>query len=237
MKKISFVLALFALLGSSCRWKHIKGNGNITTEERQVTRAERISLSSGINVELTQGPVTAVKLVGDDNILPYIIIREEGDRLVIRTKDNINYSTESEIKVLITTAKLSAVRVAGSGDVTGMSKFAGSDKLDLDVAGSGNIKLEVNTPDIEAEIAGSGNITLVGETQNQRIRIAGNGDYNADGLKSENAKVSIAGNGNVRVFADATLDINIAGSGDIFYKGNPTIKQKVVGSGDVKKID
>jgi hypothetical protein len=97
--------------------------------------------------------------------------------------------------------------------------------------------LETNTPRVDAEISGSGSMTLSGETQDQKVKISGVGDYKAEGLKSERTVVRIAGSGDVRVFADADLDINIAGSGSIFYKGNATIKQHIAGSGEVKRIE
>jgi hypothetical protein len=49
--------------------------------------------------------------------------------------------------------------------------------------------------------------------------------------------VTIAGNGDVKVFADNSLDINIAGSGSIYYKGAATVKQRVIGSGEVRRIE
>ena len=129
------------------------------------------------------------------------------------------------------------IQLAGTGNIIGQGKFIGSEKLVLKIAGSGDIKLEVNTPKIEADIAGSGSINLTGETKDESIKIAGVGDYLTEGLMAENATVRIAGSGDVKVFASTTLDIHIAGSGTVYYKGNPTVKQKVAGSGDIKKLD
>lgn len=237
MRKTIVLLCIVLAAATSCRWDHVEGSGNIITEDRHIGFAEKINLKGSYDVEITQGPVTSVKLVGDDNILPHIIIREEGGELVIRSKNHFNYSTESPIKVIIITNKLSSLKVAGSGDITGMNKFTGSDRLTLSIAGSGDIKMEVNTPEVKADIAGSGSITINGETEKESVHIAGSGNFNGDGLKSETASVKIAGNGDVRIFADAKLDISIAGSGSIYYKGNPTITQNVIGSGDVKKMD
>lgn len=240
MKRIFLFLAVITLSLSSCRWfgyKRIKGNGVMVTQDRNITRAERIKLAGSYDVEITQGPVTSVKIEGDENILPYILINEEDGYLTIKSKNHVSFSTEHDIKVYITTAKLEQLQLAGSGNITGKTRFTGGNKLGLKIAGSGDIKLEVNTPQIEAEIAGSGSITLKGETRDESIRISGVGDYNADELKAENAVVKIAGSGDVKVFADMKLDISIAGVGSVFYKGNANVKQHIAGSGEVKKID
>jgi len=240
MRPILFFLAAIILTGSSCRWtgyKRIKGNGNISSQERSVSRAEKIILKGSYDVEITQGPVTSVKVEADENILPFILISENDGSLVIKSKEHVNLSPTNPIRIYITTSKLEQIQLSGSGNIIGKNKFTGGDKLILKISGSGDIQLEVNAPEVRAEISGSGSMTLQGETQNENITIAGVGDYNADGLKAENAKVSIAGSGDVKVFAENKLDINIAGSGSVFYKGAATVKQHVVGSGDVKKME
>ena len=234
MKRIYLFLALAILLGSSCR--QIKGNGILSSEDRSVSKAGKIKLLGSYDVEITQGPTTSVKVEADENLLPYIITAEENGFLVIKSRDHVGFSSDHELKVYITTDKLEEVQLVGSGNIIGKTKFSGGDKLVLKIAGSGDMNLEVNTPKIQAEIAGSGTMTVNGETRDESIQISGVGDYNADGLKAENAKVRIAGSGNVKVFADLNLDINIAGVGSVYYKGAATIKQSISGSGEVKRI-
>ena len=239
MKQIASILAILVLL-SSCRlfgYKHIEGSGNIITQARNVGKASKVKLAGSFDVELTPGTVTKVEVVGDDNILPFIIAEEQEGFLVIKTKKNISYNSTEGIKIKIVTPQLENLQLAGSGNIIGQGKFIGADKLVLKIAGSGDIKLEVNTPKIEANIAGSGSIRLTGETKDETIKIAGVGDYLSEGLMAENATVSIAGSGDVKAFVSTSLDVHIAGSGTVYYKGNPSIKQKVAGSGDIKKLD
>lgn len=236
MKQL-IVLVSALVLFSSCRFKHVQGNGVITTQTRNATKANRIKMAGNFDVEITQGPTVSVQIEGDENLLPYFIVEDRGGYLVIKGRDYFSYSSTEGIKVFITTPNLEEVILAGSGNILGKSKFTGSDKLVLKIAGSGDIKMDVNTPNVLSEIAGSGSITLSGETKEETIKIAGVGDYTAADLKAENAKVQIAGSGDVKVFASTQLDVNIAGAGSVYYKGSPNVKQKVAGSGDVKKVD
>jgi len=240
MKHMFLFLTMIILTATSCRWfgyKRVVGNGNLETQDRPIQRAERIKLAGSYDVEITQGPTTSVKVEADENILPFILTRSEDGFLIIKSKQHVSLSTDNTIKIFITTPKLEQVTLAGSGNIIGKSKFTGGDKLTLKIAGAGDMKMEVNTPSIEAEIAGSGSMTLTGETRDQRIRISGVGDYIGEALKSENAVVKIAGSGNVKLFAATTLDVNIAGVGSVYYKGSPTVKQHVAGSGEVKKLE
>lgn len=236
MKKWLPALLFCSLLFSSCDYRRVRGNGHLETDDRSVSNASRIRVSGAFDVELTQGPVTSVKIEADDNLLPYIVTREEDGILRIETKDHTNLSSEHAITVYITTPQLQSFHLSGSGNITGKTKFAGSDKLSLKIAGSGNISLDVNTPELSADISGSGDMELKGETSRQTISIAGQGDYKAEDLKSENTSISIAGSGDVRVFADVLLDVNIAGSGSVYYKGAASVKQHIAGGGEVRKI-
>ena len=240
MKRILLVMTVMALGMSACQWigsRRIKGNGKLETEERSVGRAEKISLSGSFDLQLTQGPATAVKIEADGNLLPYIETNEDDGVLHIRTRRRVNFSSEHSITVYITTPKLEQVHISGSGNVIGKNKFTGADKLSLKISGSGDIQLDLNTPELTATISGSGSMSLSGETRSQTIKIAGQGDYKAEELRSEKAKVNIAGSGDIRLYADDLLDVSIAGSGSVFYKGSASIKQHIVGSGEIKKIE
>ena len=239
MRNLVFIFVASAFLLSGCDLvigKRVKGSGNIVSEQRNILTAAKIKLAGSYDVELTKGSSTSLKVETDDNLMSHIVTENEGDWLVIKSRDHERLIATNSIKIYITTDELEAVELAGSGNIIGKDKFNSSNKLELHIAGSGNMDLLINAPKVKAEIAGSGNITIAGETKDEEIRIAGHGDYKAENLKAENAQIHIAGSGNVKVFADNTLDINIAGSGSVFYKGNPKVSQHIAGSGEIKQL-
>lgn len=219
-------------------WKErISGNGKIVSETRSANLpTNKIKLAGSYEVEISQGSPSSVKVETDENLLAHLITGNEDGWLVIRPEDHVRLSPTSKIRIHITTDKLEAVSLAGSGNIMSDGKFTGSDKLSLNVSGSGSMHMEVNTPKVDVEVAGSGNITVSGETKNQYISIAGHGDYRAEDLKSEDAEVHIAGSGNVKLSASSHLDIHIAGSGNVYYKGSPAVTQHIAGSGVIQQI-
>ncbi len=230
---------ILSMLLVSCNWmgKTIHGDGNIITENRKATKAEKIVLKGNFDIILVPGTATSVSIETDENLQEYVLMSESNDGLVFKTKSKFNLKSDHGIKITITTPRLTGIHLAGSGNVKGTDKFTGGDKLKIEIAGQGDVDLLVNTPKIDVDIKGSGNVNLQGETKTASFDIAGTGDCNAELLKSENASIKIAGNGNVKVYADISLDIKIMGSGDVFYKGNAEVSQKIVGAGNVKKID
>jgi len=223
----------------SCKWRHktITGNGKIVTENRNVTKAEKVKLEGSFDVEISQGEIASVSIETDENLQSYIIVSESDNQILLKEKSNYNLKSDQPIKVKITTPKLSKISLAGSGTITGKNKFSGMDKLSINLSGSGDINLEINTPDLDVNIAGVGSLLLSGETKSARFDIAGSGDCDASNLKTENTKVDVAGIGTVKIFAEVLLDVNVAGSGTVYYKGAATVKQKIAGIGTIKKID
>lgn len=217
--------------------KRIKGNGNLSAETRNVSNTERIESMGSFSVEIIQGNNSSVRIEGESNLLPYIETNNHEGALRIRVRKGYNINPTRSMKIYITTPQLESVTLAGSGDVTGRGKFTGASKLDANIAGSGAISLEVNTPEINTTIAGSGDINLTGETRDLEISIAGSGNYNGQAMMAENVNIDIAGSGDVKVFADKKLDIDIAGIGNVFYKGNAIVTQSIAGSGKIKKIE
>lgn len=237
MKKFLPIALLMMCGACNFMWKEtIDGNGNLTSEQRNISPTSGIESRGSFDVVITQGSTESVKVEADANLLPYIITEHDDGNLVIRAKNGVNLSSSHKITVYITTEKLENVELSGSGNISGNGKFTGGDHLKLSIAGTGDISLEVNTPKINSSIAGSGNIILAGETKDSKIDIAGVGDYKAEELKSENVEVHIAGSGSTKVYADATLDVHIAGSGDVYYKGTPNIKSSIAGSGNIKQL-
>lgn len=239
MKK--FLTACFLIaVSSSCNnpfKQTIKGNGNVTTTERNISSFNEIKCAGSYDVQLTQGNSSVVKIETDGNLQSYIISQVNGNELNIRTQNDVNIRPSGKIKLYITTPKLEEFKLEGSGDVSTTNRFSGGDHLDLSITGAGNIRFDVNTPTIHSEISGTGDIYLSGETKNSKIEIAGSGNYHAENLQSENAAVKIAGQGDALLFADSTLNVEIAGVGNVSYKGNASITQNIAGSGKIKKLE
>jgi hypothetical protein len=233
---ILFIASFFL---SSCLFnsnRRVNGNGNFTSENRNVNKASRIKVTGSIDVYITEGP-TAVKVEADENLLRYIATDVDGEWLEIKTRDHVNIHTNNPLKVSITTPNIKSINVVGSGNVTSNTSLTNEGPVKLKISGSGDINLILNTPSVDADIAGSGNMKLSGETRDVDVNIAGAGNFKGSQLKAENAKVKIAGSGDAEVFADVRLNVKIVGSGSIAYRGNASVEQKIMGSGDVRKFE
>lgn len=235
MKKINALLLLLVLF-SACQFmggRRVRGNGNLNSQNRNVGSFSGIRMAGSMDVILSSGTSYAVKVEADENLLNYILTEREGDALVIRTRNGYNLQPRAGMKVYVTAPSLNNIDVSGSGSVSSSEKLAAANRLHIRVSGSGDVKLDVDAPEVSTETSGSGNIILSGATRNLNSEISGSGEMQCFGLSSENAAVAISGSGSAEVFASKQLDVRVSGSGDVAYKGTPAINQHISGSGSV----
>ena len=244
MKKTTVLILSFlvAITTVNAQWwggNKVKGNGNVVTDERKTSEYDQIDVAGSLDVELFSGSEGNITVKAEENLLEYIITEVKGNRLVIKIKDGYSLSLSSRNSILITVPfkDIDQVSLAGSGDVyTRTNNIIKASSLKASLAGSGDVKLEVEAGEVKASVSGSGDVSLTGATKELTCSVAGSGDIHAFELKAKDVEASVTGSGDIKVYCDGVLIAKVTGSGDIKYKGNPTKEEsKTVGSGSVGK--
>jgi hypothetical protein len=237
-KSILLLAAILSVSTINAQWwggKKIKGNGNMTTEPRSTGDYEGIKCAGSMDFILVAGTEGEITIEGESNLLEHIVTEIKNGNLVVKVKNKVNLSPSwnKTIKVTIPFKDINNVSLAGSGDLWNEDKIT-SNNLDVSLAGSGDIILNVETTSLEGSLAGSGDLTLKGNTNDLNVKVAGAGDISAFGLQANNTIASVAGSGDIKIVSNKSLKARVAGSGDIEYKGNPEKEDtKVSGSGTI----
>jgi hypothetical protein len=240
MKKLITLVAVLTVSIVSAQWgqEKVKGNGNVISKNMTTADYDAIGVAGAFYVTLVEGNEGKITIKGEENLLEYVVIETNGDELKIKTEKGFNLqpSRGNKIEITIPVKAISSISLAGSGDI--ISSFTlKSDQFKISLAGSGDIKLQLEANKIEAKLAGSGDIVLKGMAENLEASVAGSGDINAFDLVAQNSKVNVSGSGNISTNCSEFIEARVAGSGDIQYKGNPKkIDTKVAGSGKIKMI-
>lgn len=241
LKNYVSLFLLFFVLTTQAQWsnKTISGNGDVITKTLKTTDYDKIAVAGIYFVTLVEGEEGQITIKGEENLLAATIIEVNGNVLEIKTKNNTNLkpSGGKKIEVLVPIQSVSAISLAGSGDIRTENMHLKSGDMEVTLAGSGDIKLTLETSNLLTKVAGSGDIELAGKATNLTGKLAGSGDLNLFNLSTEKADVALAGSGDIMVQCTEELKARIAGSGDIVYKGNPAIKDtKSAGSGSIKSF-
>ena len=242
MKNLIITCAvLLSLLFSSCITDYdgsffgqgIKGEGPITSKTLNHDGFTAVAISTSGELHLSQGDTYSVKVESHQNIIDNLETEVSGGTLKIGF-DKPASSIES-LKFFVTLPSLSGVSLAGSADVTGDSPFTGLENVDLEIAGSGNVRLNLEAKAVDISIAGSGDIELEGTADGIEANIKGSGSVKAGSLSVRTAEVNIAGSGDCTIDATEQLEVNIAGSGNVYYLQSPEVERSIAGSGSVER--
>ncbi|HEY4111708.1 head GIN domain-containing protein [Puia sp.] len=232
------VIPLFLASCQGLTGKRIHGNGNVRTEDRQVNDFKNVEVGGAAKVLVSQGDHPSVKIEGDENLLPYMEVSQEGDRIFIREKKGYHLLPTHDMRVYVTAPVYNSIQASGACDIIGQTKISNPESLDLHVSGAGDIKMEIDAPKLSAEVTGSGSIYLKGQTKDVSLDLTGAGHAHCYELLAENTKVEISGAGSAEVYASVKLDAQVSGAGDVKYKGNASdVNQHVSGAGSVHKQD
>ncbi|HLI92995.1 MAG TPA: head GIN domain-containing protein [Puia sp.] len=235
----SLILLSFPLFLSSCNLlgRRVHGDGNITTQDRAVNDFKNIEVGGAAKVLVSQGDQHSVKVEVDENLQQYIEVFQVGNKVVIRQKDGYNVDPTGDLKIYVTAPVYNDIDVSGACDIIGQAPITNPENLEMHISGAGEIKMEINAPQITAEITGSGSVNLKGETKSVDIGLSGAADAHCFDLKAENTKVDISGAGSAEVYASVRLDASVGGAGSVKYKGNAEVNEHITGAGSVHKVD
>ena len=229
------VLLALALSSSACdALRVVRGTGDITTEEREVSAFSAVDLAGIGNVIVDYGDQEALRIEAEENLLPYLETEVEGGTLTIGMREGVNVIPTQAIFYYLTVRELDEVRVSGLGNVD--APFLEGTSVAVRISGGGDINIGgINAKDLDVDLTGLGSLTIEGgQVANSDVRLTGAGNYNARDLASEVVIVAVTGLGSAGVWARDALDATITGGGSVQYEGRPQVTENVTGLGEVR---
>ncbi|WP_321319744.1 head GIN domain-containing protein [Labilibaculum sp.] len=210
----------------------IKGNGNVQTEEREVSPFETIKVNGAFTIILSQNDDYSLKVVADENLMEIIKTKVKGDVLYISTEKSIYKS--KELKLYIGFKHLSELKANGAISLKSdqMLRF---DELDIEINGASSADLELSANRLTIDNSGASTIKLAGKCDEISIDISGAGSVNAYDLLVKRGSIDISGVGSGKVCVEEDLRVSISGIGSVKYKGEPKITSDISFLGSLKK--
>lgn len=230
------LLALIVpVLFTSCQ--KIKGKGEVITETRTVTGYTSVELSTDASVYISQGDEFSLEILAQENLMPYILTKNENGRLVVKLKNGFHLGNHDPISIYITAPDVSGLVVSGSGKIEATDDWT-IPEIEAKISGSGDIQLgHVVCGTLKATISGSGNIEAQGgEAGLEELTISGSGHIDIRNVVASDANANISGSGDIYTQVTGLLDATISGSGNIYYLGTPQMNIHISGSGNIIKL-
>jgi hypothetical protein len=229
------VIAIVAMLTYSCI-PCTEGSGNVITEQRLVTEFSGVENTTSFNVDILYDSAYSVEVAADDNILQLISTSVRGGRLIIDTDYDMCISSGSTVNIEIHMPIIESIELNGSGNMD-IDDFD-CNSLEISNSGSGNIDISniYSTTTIDIEVDGSGDVKISGKARRGNYDVNGSGSIYAEDLLLDDCYANNTGSGNIYCFAYLLLDATVDGSGDIIFSGSPDeVSEDINGSGSVRE--
>lgn len=239
--RLSLTLSLLFLftLNASCQWgfnKRIKGNGDVTTEERSVTDFKGVSTCCNIDAVLTPGRFS-VEVEAESNLQEYIETRVVAGRLEIGFKSNYSIRNNRPITVRISLPELDYVAASSSGSIRGRGTFSG-DELEADVSSGAEIELAFEGERAMLEASSGGGVELSGRVDRVRANASSGGRVRAGDLTARRVNADVSSGAGITVRAAEEIRADASSGGRVRYHGNPgTVDADTSSGGSVKRAN
>ena len=224
---------------------HVASAQESAREARSVEAFTAVGFRAPGTLHLRQGPERSVEVEAPQAVLDQFETEVDDGTLELPADEDDGLfgglfgddeSYDGTVDIYVTAPTIESVSLAGTGEIVGENQIDG-ETFELNVAGSGRTRLDVNADELEVQVAGSGTTMLGGQTDDLTVDIAGSGDLQATDLETRMMEASIAGSGDAEVHVTGELDASIFGSGDVHYRGEPSVSTSTVGSGEVGPIE
>ena len=249
---IAILAAVMIMAGCGKSIIPIKGNGNVETETRALSGFSSIDNEGAYEVYIIQDEVSEVSIEAESNLISHIRTEINGSTLRIYSKENLK--THYAIKLYIRTPDVNRVTLSGSGlidlgtvntdklevTLSGSGDIKGTvyaDNLGVGINGSGTANISVVTAALDTYISGSGDMYFSGTASTANFKISGSGSVHAYELAINSCYANISGSGDMYLHVIDYLGVKISGSGSIYYYGYPQITTDISGSGSVVSVN
>ncbi len=139
------------------RYSRIKGSGNIITKSiPAITGYDAIKASRAVRVVMEETEGDKITIKADDNVMPYVFVRKEGNSLVVGIDNNINSLSNIQVEVTLPqNAKLNELKATSGASINIKPVIMGR-SLSMDANSAGKINIStanVDFCDVDASSA------------------------------------------------------------------------------------
>lgn len=201
----------------------LTGSGNVVTQEVAITDFDRLDVSQGFEVDISQGDALSVIVRIDDNLVEHLQVVKDGSTLKIGLKPGTSYDLRSAtLEADVSMPELTGLEQR-SGSHVEIKDFESAIALDAKLSGGSHLTGDVEAGDATFDITGGSHVTLSGSARDLTVDADSGSHAKLADLVVVNAKVKASGGSHVTVKPSGKLDAVARGGSYVRYVGSPTL--------------
>jgi len=213
------LITVIGLTTQACLFTGIKGSRNVTTENRDINSDfNKLEVSQGIEVILTQGNSVTVSVEADDNLHEILMTEVQDSILKIYFKENVSQRKAS--KVYLTMPHVAGINTSSGAEVNGQNTFE-TTFMNLDASSGSEINLRLIAQDVRVSSSSGSDITISGSCQLLVADSSSGSEINAGQLIAQEVKADASSGADIDVNSVDKFSGNASSGASIDTEGNP----------------
>jgi hypothetical protein len=206
------------------------------TQEVKTGDFSSVHVEAGIHATVQVGHDTSVRIDADDEVMPFLDVRVEGNDLRIGFKRHSSFHGEHTVKATVQTPHLTGVSGSGGSDVR--ATFArGSD---ASVAASGGSHMHVRGVDgsrLNLSASGGSVLDVEGSADSLALQLSGGSQLHGRDLSVKDITVQASGGSQGELRADGRIVGALSGGSELRVRGRATTQVATTGGSEVSVDD
>ncbi len=236
--QISFILLSVLLVFSSCDYEKIYAEGEVTSIKYDINDYNGLRVSDAFHVYvLFSESEEDIRIAANNNLHEKIVVKKDGDELIIRLKDRTSVNGKAVMNAYITTKNLSKFKIDGASRLILENQWEVQDGK-ITISGASDFKGELLADRLQMNLEGASSVDLFGSISSLEAEISGSSDLLDYDLNISNLNINLYGASTASLSVNESISIKASGASVLNYKGDATIQEsELSGSSSIIKKD
>jgi len=236
--QISFILLSVLFIFSSCDYEKIYAEGEVTSIKYDINDYNGLRVSDAFHVYvLFSESEEEIRIAANNNLHEKIVVKKDGDELIIRLKDRTSLNGKAVMNAYITTKNLSKFNIDGASRLILENQWEVQDGK-ITISGASDFKGELLADRLQMNLEGASSVNLFGSISSLEAEISGSSDLLDYDLNISNLDINLYGASTAFLSVNESISIKASGASVLNYKGDATIQEsELSGSSSIIKKD
>ena len=221
--KITLLFTLF-IIGAINSQEKLKGNKEVTTEDRTISDFNKLEVIDNVAVFLTYNEMQSVSVETDSNLQQAVITEVNDGTLVIKLSDKIVRKKELMVHIKVN-RKLKEINSYKSAKIMSKNSLA-IDSLTINSFDNSDIDLKLNSKIVQINSKKSSDLKLGILSNSININAVENSDLKGT-LDTKDALFTLLDKASINIYGSAT-NIEIETLGSTVFKGKEFMSDNVL---------
>jgi hypothetical protein len=215
------IVPIILLIFGGCSFVSVNGGGEPIARSFNNVDFEKVSVSSGMKVNIVQSDSYSVEVKAGDKTMNYLVVDQIGDKLKFYFSEK-RLLSRGDVFINISMPLLNQLNLSG-GSRGKIEMEINDERFSADMSGGSALKGVLKCSDIKISLSGGSSSDLEGEGRDLYVSASGGSIINLKNFKSIDADVEMSGGSHGTINLTGTLNTSQSGGSQLKYYGTAAL--------------